>query len=201
MNTVRRTTIASGVIALITLFILPAQAATYQYWSYFHSGDAAWTMSMEGASRIPADGTVEGWRFVETSGDALAPEPRVAPDFTALCAGVEAPAGQKRVALVVDYGTVSAADQRDTLSTCVTVEESADGFAVLQAATTILATDGMVSCIQGVPSATCEPVPSLVTTTAGETTRANSGLSSWIYAVIAAGLVGAFLLLGRRKRN
>ena len=191
-----------ALIALIAIPVLtavaPAQAATYQYWSYFHSGEGAWVMAMEGATRVPADGTVEGWRFVETSGDEMAPEPRVAPDFTALCAGVEAAAAQKRVALVVDYGTV--VDERDTLSTCVSVPADADGFAVLQAATTIEAANGMLTCVQGIPSSSCEAVPDLIATTTGSV-EPDSGISVTTVIYLTAAIVVAIAFLIRRFRK
>jgi MYXO-CTERM domain-containing protein len=192
------------VLATITLFLsalaaAPAQAATYQYWSYFHGDTTAWTMSMEGATYVPGDGTVEGWRYVETTGDEIAPEPRVAPDFASLCGNTAAEAGKKRVGLVVDYGTVDASDTADTLATCVLVDEGADGFAVLQAATTITTDNGMVSCIQGVPSASCDAVPGIVTTSTSETATPSSNRGIVIGILAAVLLLGALVVTRRRR--
>lgn len=191
-------------IAIVAIAFLssaaPAHAAAYEYWSYFHSDGTAWAMSMEGATFVPADGSVEGWRYVKTSGDELAPNPRVAPDFASLCAAVPEEAGKKRVGLVVDFGTVAPADEADTLATCVSIEESADGFSVLQAATTIASDSGMVSCIQGVPSATCEAVPALATTTAAEneTTPSSSSPLPILLGVLA---IGAIVVAVTRRRK
>lgn len=191
--------------ALAGLFALgqgsPAVAAEYQYWSYFHGEGAAWSMAMTGADFVPNDGTIEGWRYVKTVGDETAVEPRVAPSFDALCASVPAESGKKRVALVVDYGTVDAADESETLATCVQIDATATGFDVLSAATTIESADGMVTCIQGVPSASCKPVPTLYTDTGEKESLPRAGVPALsIFVVILLIGVGALLAVRSRRR-
>jgi hypothetical protein len=201
-TTVSKVAIVLAAIAALLLPASSASAAEYEYWSYFHGQDRTWSMAMEGATFIPADGTVEGWRYVKTSGEEMAPMPRVAPDFEALCSETDSVAGKKRVGLVIDFGTVTDADQRDTVATCVLVDESADGFEVLSSASTITSTSGMVSCIQGVPSGTCEAVPDVTTQTTQDSATSTSGVSPGPLLLFAVMLLSglAFLIRSRRRR-
>lgn len=199
-----RTTVSkiATVIIGVTIAFIPtsAQAAEYEYWSYFHGADGAWSMSMEGATYIPADGTIEGWRYVKTAGDALPENPRVAPDFNSICANTQPEEGKKRVGLVVDFGTVASDDERPPVTECALVDEGADGFAVLSAVR-IVTDNGMVSCIEGVPSSTCEAVPALMTTTAVDESEDSSSLPIGPLLLFVA-LVGAgafFFMRGKRK--
>jgi hypothetical protein len=200
-TTVSKIAIAIASIAFMLIPTSAAHAAEYQYWSYFHSQDRTWAMAMEGATFIPADGTVEGWRYVKTAGEEMPALPRVAPDFAALCAETEPAAGKKRVGLVIDFGTVASEDERETLATCVQVDENADGFQVLSAASTIASDSGMVSCIQGIPSASCEAVPDVTTQAGAEALTDDSRFSPGpllLFAVmLLAGL--AFLIRSRRR--
>ena len=82
----------------------PAQAAAYRYWGYFHLTKGAWAFAQTGPAQvIPADGTVDGWRFAVADESSIR-TPRATPTFDALCAGTATKAGTKRVGLVIDYG-------------------------------------------------------------------------------------------------
>jgi hypothetical protein len=51
----------------------------YRYWSYWHGG-AAWTYSSVGPAGFrPADGSVEGWHFVDGGGNPSDPPPAGSP--------------------------------------------------------------------------------------------------------------------------
>lgn len=150
-----------GTIA-VTLFLLVvalphANAAEYSYWSYWHGKDGKWASSNEGASFIPADGTVEGWRYVKTADTDPAPEPRLAADFAEICANFAPKAGMKRVGIVLDYGTVagSGGETEQPVSSCVQVSQDADGFAILNFFSSIGVDKGMVCSVDSVPTGGC----------------------------------------------
>lgn len=189
------------VLSLVFVSAPQAQAAEYSYWGYWHGTDGKWSMSNEGATFVPADGTVEGWRFVKTAGDEMPTEPRVAPDFNSLCGTTPAEAGNKRVGIVIDYGTVegSGGDSLDTKSLCAVVPTDADGFAVISAVSSITSDSGMLNCVDGVPSGTC-PAPEVMTTTAAPTEEEKQNYAP-IGAVVALALLASAVALIRRKRS
>ncbi|MFI9647739.1 SCO2322 family protein [Streptomyces sp. NPDC052040] len=83
-----------------------AQAVGYRYWSFWERSGTPWTYATEGPSTSrPADGDVQGFRFAVSADSADAARPRGRADFAAICAGTPARGGQKRVALVLDFGT------------------------------------------------------------------------------------------------
>ena len=111
-----RTTVARGPApwrwpcCAVVLVAAPAHAAAYRYWTYWQapSGRSAWTFATQGpGTSVPADGSVEGWRFgVTTAVRATADDaPRHAARLRRRsAASTPAAAGRKRVALVVDPG-------------------------------------------------------------------------------------------------
>ncbi|MDQ6716573.1 MAG: SCO2322 family protein, partial [Actinomycetota bacterium] len=114
-----------GVIAVLALLgallalLLPAQAAhaaNYQYWGYYQVTNGAWTFSQVGPDKsAPADGSIEGWRFAVDDGSGTNPRtPRALPTFAAVCDTTAAQSGQKRVAVVVDYGRAADGDGTTT---------------------------------------------------------------------------------------
>jgi hypothetical protein len=147
----------------------PAQAAAYRYWGYFHLTKGAWTFAQTGPGQaVPADGSVEGWRFAVADESSMR-TPRATPTFESLCAGTSLTAGHKRVGLVIDFGR--AADGTDgaktppaAKATCVAVPTKATGSDVLVAAGATLRLDKALTCgINGWPAAGCgdpvAPVP------------------------------------------
>ena len=155
-------TMAGGIVAG------PAQAAAYRYWGYFHLTKGAWAFAQTGPAQvIPADGTVDGWRFAVADESSIR-TPRATPTFDALCAGTATKAGTKRVGLVIDYGRP--ADSADgaappaASATCVSVPSKATGADVLVSAGTTLRLDKLLTCgINGWPATGCgeavAPVP------------------------------------------
>ncbi|MBL3668300.1 hypothetical protein JL475_20345 [Streptomyces sp. M2CJ-2] len=92
-----------------------AQAAGYRYWSFWDLDGDAWTYATQGPSTArPADGDVQGFRFAVSEDSADATRPRGAADFSAICAKTPAKDGEKRVALVIDFGTAADAPSGET---------------------------------------------------------------------------------------
>jgi hypothetical protein len=155
---------AAVIAILVTLAggiaVAPAQAAAYRYWGYFHLTKGAWTFAATGpAQAIPADGSVEGWRFA-VADEASVRTPRTTPTFAALCASTAVKAGSKRVGLVIDFGRP--ADSADNTTppaakaTCVTVPAKATGSDILVAGGATLRIDKAMSCaIDGWPATGC----------------------------------------------
>jgi hypothetical protein len=144
---------------------------TYRYWSYWTGGDL-WSYSARGPGfRIPPDAGVEGWRFVVSPKDGSQASPPTAPaTFSELCptAG-PAPEGQKRVALVLDFGAPGVAPVGEQTPpraiSCLTVANQATGLQVLQQAARLrFHSSGLICGIAGFPATECP----------GQTTRSAS---------------------------
>lgn len=167
---IRRTIISTGVATVVALFAFAPAAhadSAYRYWSYFTSSDGTWTYAMKGpADIVPADGTVDGWRFAVTS-DAMAtpPNPTAAPDFATLCKDVPAEAGKKRVGLVIDAGPTAVAPAGETplnqSVACTVVPVDATGLQVLESLDKVRLDKGLVCGIDGYPATECAPTVDL----------------------------------------
>jgi len=163
---IRRTIISASVATVVALFVFAPAAhadSAYRYWSYFTSSDGTWTYAMKGpADLVPADGTVDGWRFAVTS-DAMAtpPNPTAAPDFATLCKDVPAEAGKKRVGLVIDAGPAAVAPAGETplnrSVACTVVPVDATGLQVLESLDKVRLDKGLVCGIDGYPATECSP--------------------------------------------
>jgi len=109
----------------------PAQAAGYRYWSFWDRTGTHWTYATQGPSTArPDDGDVQGFRFAVSADSADAAQPRgPAPDFATICANSPAADGEKRIALVIDFGTPTDAPSGETPPTlrtaCATVAPDA----------------------------------------------------------------------------
>ncbi len=165
-----RSVIASGSAVLLALALIgllaaaPAQAAAYRYWTYWQGAASGWTFATAGpATTVPADGSVEGWRFaVTTQAGRPGDRPGTAPDFATICGTATARAGSKRVALVVDPGPASIAPAGQSpatpLTTCVVAPAEATGYQVLRSMTTVRTDAGLICGISGYPVDECAPV-------------------------------------------
>ncbi|MFR0352310.1 SCO2322 family protein [Streptomyces sediminimaris] len=92
-----------------------AHATGYRYWSFWDHAAGHWTYATQGpATARPSDGDVQGFRFSvsEDSGDAS--KPRGTTSFREICARTPAREGEKRVALVLDFGTAADAPSGET---------------------------------------------------------------------------------------
>ncbi|MEO7446930.1 MAG: SCO2322 family protein [Humibacillus sp.] len=148
----------AGAFAALTL--APAQAAAYRYWGFYQLTDSKWAFAQKGPDQtVPADGSVEGWRFAV--GDEQSTRlPRAVLTFDELCGTTPAAAGQKRVGLVVDFGR--AADAADASTTppaptasCATVPTDGTSTDVLAKAGTLRIEKGLVCAVAGYPTTDC----------------------------------------------
>ncbi len=153
----------AAAVAVLLAAAAPAQATGYRYWSYWLRSGGAWTYAQTGpAMHVPADGTVEGWRFaVSRDAAAKAVQPRGAADFATICAGTPAVKGSKRVALVMDPGTPADASGGETppapRTACARVPSDASSADALAAVARPLRYDsaGILCAISGYPRAGC----------------------------------------------
>jgi hypothetical protein len=155
----------AGVIAiLLTLtggaVAAPAQAAAYRYWGYFHLTKGAWAFASTGPAQvIPADGSVDGWRFA-VADESSVRTPRATPTFAGLCSGTAITAGNKRVGLVLDFGrpadSADGATPPAPRAVCVKVPDKATGNDILIAGGATLRLEKALNCaIDGWPATGC----------------------------------------------
>lgn len=161
-SSIRRALLAGAAALGLTLIgPLAAQADdAFRFWGYFQWDGESWAFAQTGpAEYTPADGDVEGWRFAVAGSDPRLP--RAAGDFDLICGSADAADGEKRVAVVVDFGT--AADAEDgaeppaARGSCAVVPEEATGADVLTAAVgEVRYGDGGFTCgIAGYPATGC----------------------------------------------
>lgn len=164
----RRTVGVLSSLLLATLFVTGFAGTAhakdgYRYWNYFHLSGSAWEFSQVGAADYdPQDGDVEGYRFgTSTVSDMDGIPPRADLDevtFDAICADEEAAAGEKRIAVVLDYGTEADADGATPpapIGKCAVVEAEADGAQVLHAVVDVRVEGAMSCAIDGYPAKGC----------------------------------------------
>lgn len=176
---------AAAILMLVTLtggvVAAPAQAAAFRFWGYFHMEKGAWAFAKTGpAEAVPADGSVEGWRFAVAD---VSPTraPRATPTFEALCAGTAAKADAKRVGLVLDYGrpadSADGAQPPAPRATCVAVPKKATGSDVLVAGGAKLRLAKALMCgIDGWPATGCgDPVAKVSAAAASPDTKITIG--------------------------
>jgi hypothetical protein len=227
----------AALLAALTAAILaslalasPATAAAFRYWSYWQGASGQWVAAQTGpGDHVIVDEDVQGWRFA-ISTEAVTQAPDNAPDFAALCpdlAASAAPAGQLRVAVVIDSGFVAdappgQAPPADAVA-CVTVPEGSTGNQALAAASSVTDQDGLVCSINGYPTDECgapvpdadaqaaasaaatEPPNPAVVASAGSGTTTTSGGTSPVAFIAGAAAVLLLLLVAwwipaRRRR-
>jgi len=163
---VRRTVASAAtlLLAVLAVLVLPGTAHAedgYRYWGYFQQTEAGWEFSQKGAGQVvPQDGSVEGYRF-GTSTTSQNVQPRTDPaevTFEAVCGEEEADAGQKRVAVVIDYGTEADAEGAtppQPRAECAVVAQDATGQQVLEAVADIRSGAVPTCAIDGYPAQGC----------------------------------------------
>ncbi|HEX6248191.1 MAG TPA: SCO2322 family protein [Nocardioidaceae bacterium] len=150
----------AAVLVTLTSLAAPAQADEgYQYWNYFHLQDGAWAFSEVGAAdHVPADGDVEGFRY-GTSTVSQGIEPRADLDevnFETVCADTEAAEGEKRVAVVVDYGVEEGSGTPpEPRAECAVVAEDASTQQILDEVAQVRLESGMTCALDGYPASGC----------------------------------------------
>ncbi|MEU8222898.1 SCO2322 family protein [Kribbella sp. NPDC048915] len=198
----------------------------YRFWGYYQWTNSAWTFAQKGADAfVPADGSVEGWRYA--LGGAKPRVPRAAGDFEAICGKTPAETGKKRVAVVVDPGTpqdaVAGEQPGPATGTCVVTDVQANGAKILAAVAPVRIEKGLTCGVDGYPAKGCgeqvkninvpatdEPVTLQIGDAVGSTAVPAAPASSegdngtpWSGIVIAAVVVlllaGGGLVLNRRR--
>ncbi|CAA9369571.1 MAG: hypothetical protein AVDCRST_MAG21-564 [uncultured Nocardioidaceae bacterium] len=142
----------------------PALGKGYTYWGFYlwDEKSASWQFATVGAndpSQLPEDGDVYGFRWALNVGRDTR-VPRADGDFDAVCGGEQADGGEKRIALVIDYGTETDAEEGDQpqqpRGVCAVVN---DRFTVQQALQTVApirtGNGGLICAIDDYPSQGC----------------------------------------------
>jgi hypothetical protein len=200
----------SGVMAALVFgatlaFAAPASAdAIPAFWGYWQASGSDWAFAKTGpASAHPKEGAVEGWRFARSSGDTGTP-PRTAPAFAKICGSTDAQAGNKRVAVVIDYG-----DQADApagaappaaKTSCAVVPRSATGSDVLaKVATPNEDKSGLICAIDAFgPCATAAPAATPSSPAAKKKDAGSTALTVGIGVVLVLAAGGSMMALRRR---
>ena len=152
-----------GLLLAPAVVLLPAgaaHAAAYRYWGYYQLDAAgSWQFATKGPDQTdPADGSVEGWRYAVSS-ESSSRTPRATADFAQVCGAKTADAGQKRIAVVIDYGRpadyAAATEPPAPVGRCAVVDEAATGAEVLAAVAEVRSDKGLVCGIDGLPATGC----------------------------------------------
>jgi hypothetical protein len=154
----------TSVMACAAVALAPAVAHAdgYRYWSYW-TGGQSWSYSNRGPGfLVPADGAVEGWRFVLSPEDGSQANPPATPSsYDQVCPGQPAaPDGKKRVAVVIDFGPTGIAPVGEspppTSISCVTAPARATGLQVLQQVAKVrFQASGLICGLAGFPAREC----------------------------------------------
>lgn len=144
----------------------PAHAEDgYRYWNYSHLQDGEWTFADTGPGDFtPEDGAVEGWRYgTSTVSQGIFPRADLAEvTFDTVCESAEAAEGDKRVAVLVDFGTeedAAGATVPEPFAACAVVPTDANGSQVLESVVELRQSDGLICALDGYPAQGCgEPV-------------------------------------------
>lgn len=162
--------------ALLALLLLPAltglllaagtgtanAADGYKYWNYFHVQGQKFVFAKTGAADYtPKDGAVEAYRY-GLSSTAAGLAPRTGPTtytFDDLCGATKPKSGEKRVGVLLDYGTstdAAAGEQPPKpRGACAAVPTDANGQQVLGAVADVRTQKSLTCGIDGYPVKTC----------------------------------------------
>lgn len=154
--------LVSAILITPLLGITAAHAENYQFWGYYNWSKDSWELAQTGPADVtPKDGEVTGWRFAIGMDE---PRPPRAPgDFETICGQTPEESGQKRVAVVLDYGLAEEAPGKDEApqprGACAVVPSQASSEQVLSEVAEVRADNGLTCGIDGYPSRGCgDPV-------------------------------------------
>lgn len=142
----------------------PARAAEiYRYWAYFHVQDGAFVASTKGVGEFrPRDGAVEAFRYAAPADFENPNLPRAdlsTLTFEAICTDEDtAGEGQKRVAVIVDYGVAEDAEGAQVpanSAACAVVPRDATALQVLDSVADTRSENGLLCAIGGHPAEGC----------------------------------------------
>jgi hypothetical protein len=135
-------------------------ASGYRYWNYFHVKGTTYVFAKTGASDYtPKNDAIEAYRYGTSTANGIDPRADLSEYTTAkICAGVDAGAGKKRVAVLLDYGTKADTAAGETppapRAACAVVPTNANGQQVLTAVAQVRF-DKFTCGIDGYPVKTC----------------------------------------------
>jgi len=137
-----------------------AEATSYRFWIYWTGSSGDWDFAAQGASRRPADGSVEGWRFAISEEVGSSSTPRLSSSFQQICGSTQPVEGKKRVGLVIDFGTDADAPAGQTppngpVARCVVAPTTANGYEILSSVTSLRVDAGMICGVAGYPTSGC----------------------------------------------
>ncbi|MFE6171802.1 SCO2322 family protein [Streptomyces sp. NPDC056464] len=149
-------------LVLVTGAAQAAQATGYRYWSFWERDSGTWTYATQGPSLArPSDRDVQGFRFAVSADSKDAAQPRGAAEFAVICARTPAQDGEKRVALVIDFGSAADAASGETppdrRTACARVAPDATTAEALAAVAKPLRydTNALLCAIAGYPQKGC----------------------------------------------
>jgi hypothetical protein len=140
-----------------------AHAATgYKYWNYFHVENGKYVFAKTGPSGfVPKNGSVEAYRYgLSSTANGITPRTGATTySFDDICAGSKAQTGQKRVGVLLDYGTAKDAASGEKppkpRAACAVVASNANGQQVLDAVTDVRTEKTLICGIDGYPVKSC----------------------------------------------
>jgi hypothetical protein len=201
----------------------PAQAADYyRSWTFFNVEDGKYVVSMVGVAGVtPADGSVEAYRYAAPADFNKPNLPRLdlaTITFDSVCADTAAVDGQKRVAVLVDFGVTEdseGATVPGATAECAQLDTKATALQVLQKVAETRTKDmggPFVCAIDGYPASGCAPTvqtatpadSGFVTVTSDQPAAAEDDSHTALYAGLGAIVVvllagGAFV--ARRDKS
>ncbi|GGN92292.1 hypothetical protein GCM10011579_089990 [Streptomyces albiflavescens] len=214
---IRRRTSAPVLALTLALLLLlggagQARAVGYRYWSFWDLTGGKWTYATQGPSTArPSDGDVEGFRFAVSEDSQDASKPRGAADFASICAKTPAQQGNKRIALVIDFGTTADAPFGETppapRTACARVPSDATTADALASVAKPLRydTNALLCAIAGYPRTGCGEQVSATKPTASARPQAKAthhGPSVGLLAGAAAvALLGTAAVWQARRRR
>ena len=231
MSPVLRRTVGVLLTLLASAFVLAGTAGTasaadgYRYWNYSHLEGDAFVFAKTGpGDYTPKDGAVEGWRYgTSTVSQGVFPRADLSKvTFDAVCGDAKAGTGEKRVAVLVDYGTAADAQGAQTpepKADCAVVPTAANGQQVLESVVDVRSEKGMICALDGYPVKGCgDPVanakvsnseptvafqlPASAADTKPAAAQADTGGTGWaLIAVIAVVVVLAVVAIPLYRRN
>ncbi|WP_405601349.1 MULTISPECIES: SCO2322 family protein [unclassified Streptomyces] len=151
-----------GVLCALLAGAGQAQATGYRYWSFWDRDGSAWAYASQGPSTArPSDGDIQGFRFSVSEDSQDSAKPRGAASFDSICAATPARDGEKRVALVIDFGTAQDAPSGETppkpRTACARVADDATSAEALAAVAKPLRynNQALLCSIAGYPKTGC----------------------------------------------
>lgn len=192
-----------------------AAAQELRFWGYWTRDGSSWAFATTGPAQAkPDDGAVEGWRFALSKGEQGTP-PRAEPDFDEICRGEKPGDGEKRVAVVIDYGedADAPAGQKPPEPTtgCAVLPESATGADALAAVAEPQTDDkGLICAIDAYPAQACgtQPAPAASSGAAqgdareaetGGAAGGTTGLIGGLVVILAVAAAGVYFAVRRRR--